>query len=76
VSLETGHDLRHLVGEVQGLGLVNESESDCVSDESTKRLPPVGNNLRFGSTEQLQQAWRQKREIHEKRNIKRAGADY
>jgi len=41
-SLETGHDLRHLLGEVQGLGLVNESESDCVSDESTKRLPPVG----------------------------------
>jgi hypothetical protein len=76
-SLETGHDLRELLGRVMNLGVVHEAE---VRDElafAVQRLARVWlNNMRFHPTSRVEKTWRKLGEVGKRRTIKQAVLDF
>lgn len=76
-SLDTGHDLRELLGLVKDLGVLREDEQ---RDEFARLVQRIGqlwlNNMRFFSSRRLESHWRKLGEIRRGVTLKQAVLEY
>ena len=76
-SLDTGHDLRHLLTEVRRLGLLGSNDRDITFMANVQQVARLwSNNLRFASSTQLQAHWRSIGELQNKHGMKAASQSY
>lgn len=76
-ALDTGHDLRQLLERVAALGLLKQGERDADFRASVQRVARLWfNNMRFASSRKLAADWRRSGDVHARRTVKKAAADF
>ena len=76
-SLETGHDLRRMLGWVENLGLLGEREQREPFSAAVQQISRLwSNNMRFMPTERIEADWRRLGMVHNKRTLKQAAQAY
>ncbi|HZK81752.1 MAG TPA: hypothetical protein VFC46_11810 [Humisphaera sp.] len=76
-ALDTGHDLRELLGRVTQLGVLEEVEYRFELAIDVQRIGRLWfNNMRFVPTERMKTIWWKLGESGKRRTLKQAAADY
>jgi hypothetical protein len=75
--LETGHDLRQLLILVRKLGLLRPAGREDEFEAAVHRVSRLWrNHLRFASTRMIETWWWDLGEVHKRRTIKQAAAEF
>ena len=76
-TLETGHDLRDLLGLVRSLGVLRAAGIQDSLGANVKQITRLWfNNMRFASTRLIDARWRRQGEVHKRRTFKYASTDF
>ncbi len=76
-TLETGHDLRELLGLVRSLGVLRATGIQDTLGANVQHVARLWfNNMRFASTRLIDARWRKQGEVHKQRTFKHASTDF